>query len=130
MYASIHRSDVDVAHTFRFLAAASATVLFISWLTLLVSEMISREKWLPNLTSYDQAIVLAVLFASYVIGWRHELVGAALTFVAMLAFFSVGYRSTETFPPLAAIWLATPGVLYLLAWYCGGRSRRSPSESK
>jgi hypothetical protein len=128
MYASIQRRHLDVAHSFRTLAAASAAVLFVGWTIMLAYEIVKWGSWLPKSHSYDQAIVLAVLFASYAIGWRHELAGAALTLIAMIAFYAIGYHSTETFPSRAAMLLSTPGVFYLMAWVCNGRRHVTHSE--
>jgi len=121
MYASIRPGHLDAAHLFRHLAAASAAILFLGWSIMFAFEIVSWGEWIPNIHSYDQAIVLAVLFVSYAIGWRHELAGGTLTLIATAAFFAVGYHGVKAFPPLAIIWFAVPGVLYLLAWLCGDR---------
>ncbi len=115
---------VPIAHVLRDAAAASGATLIACWMVLLVQEAIRSGNWIPNLQSYNQALVLAVVFASYAIGWRQELVGAILALAGTAIFFAVGYAGANLLPPLPAIWLAAPGVLYLLAWVCKDRPHR------
>ena len=121
MYASFHREHFPVAHLFRNAAAASGAALMFSWFALLVIEMIRSGDWVPNIHSLNQALALAVIFASYAIGWRHELVGAALAIAGTALFFAIGMAGTGVWPQLPVAWFAAPGVLYLLAWICGDR---------
>jgi len=105
----------------RYAAAACGASLVAGWLVFLVLEAIRNRELIPYIHSHNQAIALAVVFSSYVIGWRHELIGALLAVVGTLAFFAVGRASVEVLPPLAAAWFAAPGVLYLAAWLANDR---------
>lgn len=116
MYLSLRGHHITYAQLIRDLAAACGAALAVGWLGLLVLEAIRSSLWIPNIHSYSQALVLAVVFASYAIGWRHALIGAALALVGTAVFFAVGYASTGVLPPLSAVWLAAPGLMYLLAW--------------
>jgi hypothetical protein len=107
---------VPICDWFRYAAALSGLALVANWFVLLVLEAVTTQRWIPNVHSLDQGIVLAVVFASYLIGWRHELIGATLALGGVLVFFAVGFASVGTTPPFAAAWFAAPGVLYLLAW--------------
>jgi hypothetical protein len=121
MYLSLRGHHIPFAHLFRDLAAICGAALAAGWLGLLVLEAIRSSQWIPNIQSYGQALVLAIVFASYAIGWRHALVGAALALAGTAVFFAAGYATTGAVPPLPAVWLALPGVLYLLAWVYGDR---------
>ena len=121
MYSTLRRHHVSVAQLFRDAAAACGGSLVVCWLGLLGLEVNRTGAWIPNVQSLNQALVLAVVFASYAIGWRHELLGAVVAILGTVLFFTVGYASVGISPPLPAAWLATPGVLYLLAWIFGGR---------
>jgi hypothetical protein len=121
MYASLLGHQIPIARFFRDAAAACGAALVASWLGLVVVEAIRSDEWIPNIHSYKQAVVLAVVFVSYAIGWQHQLIGAALALAGTAVFFAVSYVDTSILPPLAAIWLAAPGALYLLAWFCGDR---------
>jgi hypothetical protein len=115
------KHHVPVSELFRDAAAAVGAVIAANWLVLLVLEAIKQGEWIPNIWSFNQAIVLAIVFAAYAIGWRHPFVGAALALGGTAAFFSIGYASVQAMPPLPAAWFAAPGVLYLAAWFTGRR---------
>jgi hypothetical protein len=121
MYASLRGHHVPIARVFRDAAAACGATLVACWFGLLMLEVIRSGDWLPNIRSYNQALVLTIVFASYAIGWKHELIGAALALAGTAAFFAVGFVGVRVFPPVPAVWLAAPGILYLLAWMCGDR---------
>jgi peptidoglycan/LPS O-acetylase OafA/YrhL len=129
MYASIHKHDLTYADFFRDCAAAGAAIIAASWLGLVVSEAIRSHQWIPNISAFPQAIGLAFIFAAYAIGWRRELIGAVLAIFGTVAFFAVGYLSMGVIPPLPALWLAVPGILYLLAWYFGRHDHGNPRFS-
>lgn len=116
MYASFHKRDMTYADLFRDAAAASAAVLGVIWMGMVVNEMVVKKEWLPNAHSALQLLVLAVIFGAYVVGWRHGVLGAALAVLGTFALFAVAYWSVGMLPPLAAAWFAVPGVLYMLAW--------------
>jgi hypothetical protein len=116
MATSLGRHHVTVSDFFRNAAAAVGAVIAADWLVLLILEAVRRTEWIPNIWSVNQAAILAVVFASYVIGWRHPLIGAALSLGGTAIFFLVGYASVKVMPPLPAAWFAAPGLLYLTAW--------------
>ena len=116
MYASSYRHHMPIYDSFRYAAALSGIALVANWIALVVLEAAAMREWIPNVQSLHQGVVLMVVFASYAIGLRHELIGAALALGGVLVFFAVGFASVGTMPPLAAIWLAAPGMLYALAW--------------
>lgn len=121
MYASPRRYHVPIAHMFRDVAAASGAALVAMWFVMLALETVTTGELIPNIRSYAQALVLAGVFAGYAIGWRHELIGAALAIAGTGLFFAVGYSEVGAMPPLPAAWFAIPGVLYLLAWMFNDR---------
>ena len=114
MDVTLHGQHVSRPTLYRVAAAACGAALVLLWMVFVAGEAIEFDQWVPNIYGYNQAIVLAALFASYAIGWRHELVGGILAIVGTVAFFVVGYCGT--LPGLSAVWFAAPGVLYLLAW--------------
>jgi hypothetical protein len=116
MYASSRHHSHSNTEVFREFAAASGATLFICWLGGLIVEAIRFDAVVPNIHSFPQALVLAVVFTSYAIGWRHKLAGGVLAIMGTAAFFLVSYLSVQVMPPLPAAWFAVPGVLYLLAW--------------
>jgi len=122
MYAFSHKSYLPVGYLLRSLAAISGAVIVINWLVLFVLEARMWGELLPYYKpSLSQAMALAVVFASYVVGWRYELFGAVLAAVGVALFFLVGFLSTGAYPQVEAIYLAVPGMLYLLAWISGDR---------
>ena len=129
MYASLRGQHMSAAQVLHALAAACGAALAASWLGLLVLEALRSDYWIPNLYSYDQALVLAVVFASYAIGWRHALIGAALALAGTAVYFSITYASSGAMPQLPAVWFAAPGILYLLAWVFGDRRHESNSHT-
>ncbi len=115
MINTLQRYELTPARLFRDCAAVCAAIIVIAWFWLATIEAFRSDEWIPNVYSYPQAIVLAVVFAGYVVGWRHPLTGAAMAILGVAAFFAVSYLSVKMVPPLQAGWLAIPGVLYLLA---------------
>jgi uncharacterized membrane protein len=116
MYASPHRHIHSHSEFFRDAAAACGGTLVACWIALVTAEAVRSGHFVPNVHSFPQAIVLAVMFASYLLAWRHALVGAAVAIVGTIVFFVVGFNSTGIVPPLPAAMLAVPGVLSLMAW--------------
>jgi hypothetical protein len=121
MINALERYELTPAKVFRDCAAVCGAIIVAAWFSLATLEAFRNDEWIPNIYSYPQAIVLAAVFAGYFVGWRHPLVGAALAIVGTAAFFVVGYLCVEMVPPLPAVWLAIPGVLYLFAWAVGRR---------
>lgn len=117
MYASSYRHQLPIYDWFRYAAALSGIALVANWIALVVLEAAAMREWIPNVHSLHQGVVLMVVFAAYAIGWRHELIGAVLALGGVFVFFAVSFASVGTLPPLGAVWFATPGVLYALAWF-------------
>ncbi len=117
----LRKHHVPVSELFRDAAAAIGAVIAVDWLMLLLLEAVRQGEWIPNMWSFNQAVILGLVFAAYAIGWRHPLVGATLVIGGTAAFFSVGYASTQVMPPFPVAWFAAPGVLYLAAWFTGHR---------
>jgi hypothetical protein len=117
METSAHFHDLPLAQMFRRAAHFCAILLFGGWLGLIIAEFLQRRVGDPPLTSYYQAAVLAVVFAGYLIGARHEFAGGMLTVLATVTFFVVHIVSLGITPAAAIAWFAAPGVFYLLAWY-------------
>lgn len=123
MINAMQRHELTPANIFRDFAAICASIIVAAWVSLATIEAFRTDEWIPHLPSYPQAVVLAVVFAGYFVGWRHPLVGAALAIVGTAAFFVVGYVCVGMVPPLPAAWLAIPGVLFLFAWAVGRRKK-------
>jgi hypothetical protein len=115
MIHALQRYELTPAKMFRDCAAICAAIIVGAWFSLVTMEAFRTGEWIPNLYSYPQAFVLAVVFAGYVIGWRYPLLGAAMAILGTAVFFVEGYVNVDMVPPLPAAWLAIPGVLYLLA---------------
>jgi hypothetical protein len=126
---SLCKCERTRADLFRGVGALCAAIIVIGWIALATIEAFARDDWIPYSCSYRQALVLAVIFAAYLIGWHHELLGAALAILGTVAFFVVGHVDVEKIPPLPAAWLAMPGLLYLFAWLFGRRGRSEPRFS-
>jgi hypothetical protein len=105
------------SYLFRWTARASAVVMIGIWLGLILAEAMQGKIVEPGVAAFYQAAALAVVFAGYAIGWRHELAGGLLAVVGTVAFFAVHVLSLQFWPDLSAVWFAAPGVLYLLACY-------------
>ncbi|MEX0612204.1 MAG: hypothetical protein WD229_08785 [Pirellulales bacterium] len=116
MYTSIRRPHVLDSYFFRWMARASAAVLVVAWLALVIAEVFRSHYEAPSVHSVYQAIALAIVFAGYAIGWWKEMVGGVIAILGTAAFFAVNALTLETLPDPAAALFAVPGVLYLLAW--------------
>jgi hypothetical protein len=110
-------NEFPIAHWFRGMGRASAIVLFVTWLGLLVAELTRDVSRNPAADAFFQAAVLAVVFAGYAIGWRHEFFGGLIAILGTVAFFVVDAFTLPMVGGLgAAALFAVPGVFYLLAW--------------
>jgi hypothetical protein len=108
-----------------WLGRASAAVLVVGWLALLLMETMSPGIDV-NRGGIYQVFALAVVFAGYAIGWRKQLAGGLITIVGTITYFVVNRVTLGVFPSIEAVWFAVPGLLYLLASYTdkvGGRAR-------
>lgn len=121
MFAVNKTSSVPHADPFRWLARASAVVLFLCWLTLFIGDAMRPSLNMFTTSTVGQAVALAVVFAGYAIGVRHELFGGIATIVGTLTFFAIVFATTDIMPGIAAMLFIVPGVLYLLAWHYDGR---------
>jgi hypothetical protein len=117
MYASVRRPHVFDVHSARWLARASAAILVVTWLALVMAEAVRSRFETPSLESLYQAAVFGIVFAGYAIGLRKELAGGVIAIVGTVAFFAVYLMTLGGLPHLAAALFAAPGVLYLMAWY-------------
>jgi hypothetical protein len=94
-------------------AVIVAAVLISNWLGLLIAEAIRNGELVPNVHSFPQAVVLAVVFGGYVLGWRRALAGGLMSILGTLAFFAHHWIVLGTPPRLAIIWFAVPRILDL-----------------
>jgi hypothetical protein len=117
MYASTRRFQAFDFHLFRWIARASAAVLVITWLALVIAEAVRSQFDTPSALTIYQGVALAIVFAGYAVGWRNELLGGVIAILGTLAFFAVHVITIGTWPDIAAAWFAAPGVLYLLSWF-------------
>lgn len=117
MNTAIHPHDGPIAPWLRGMGRASAVVLFLVWLTLLIAEVIRNTLAVPPVDVMLQGAALGVVFAGYAIGWRHELVGGLMAIAGTAAFFVIEAFTIATISGISAVALfAVPGVLYVLAW--------------
>ena len=118
MNTAIQIHDVPATQVLRGVGRVSAAILFCAWLALFISELVQRKVVNPSGDEFVQLAMLAVVFAGYAIGWRHELVGGLLAVLGTIAFLVAVY--TLNLPLVAGIGAVTlfalPGVLYLLTW--------------
>jgi hypothetical protein len=127
MYTSVHRPRAFDLNLLRWCARASAVVVVVIWLALVLAEAVFFRFEAPNEVIY-QAVALATVFAGYAIGWRKELAGGVIAILGTVLFFVVNFVTIESLPPVEAVWFAAPGVLYLLAWYGETMSGASPAR--
>jgi len=127
MYTSVRRPRAFDLNFLRWCARASAVVLVVIWLALVLAEAVLFHFEAPTEAIY-QAVALAIVFAGYAIGWRKELVGGAIAILGTVLFFAVNLVTIESLPPVEAALFAAPGVLYLLAWYGEKTSGASPAR--
>jgi hypothetical protein len=121
MYVPGRELDVPYSQAFRYLGRFGAVILFCSWIAMLITDFRNGNVGNPTSGMILQAAALAIVFAGYAIGWRHEFSGGLLAIIGTAVFFvvsaiSFGIAAGVSFG--AAGWFAAPGVLYLLAWYC------------
>jgi hypothetical protein len=121
VYASLKKHHITASRALSEVGVVSGAIMVACWLGLLLLEAVRWGQWIPNIHSYPQAVVLAGVFASYAIGWRYSLVGAVMALTGTAMFFVLNYVDLGVFPPVSAMWLATPGVLYFLAWWYSDR---------
>jgi hypothetical protein len=114
---AIQTNEFPIAHWFRGMGRASAIVLLVTWLGLLVAEFTRDVSGNPAPEAFFQAAALAVVFAGYAIGWRHEFVGGVIAILGTVAFFVIDLFTTKAGAAIDPVVLfAVPGVFYLLAW--------------
>jgi hypothetical protein len=117
MFASAQLGLSPRPYPFRWIARASAIILFAMWLVYIVADVLQPGIEPSGFSMYGQAAALAIVFAGYAVGWRRELAGGIIVIAGVLAFFSVVLATTGVSPQLAMLLFAAPGVLYLLAWH-------------
>jgi len=122
MISSTSKLHVFDELSLRWFARASAAVLVLAWAAVVLVEAIRNPEW-PPLTTIYQGGALAVVFAGYAIGLRHELAGGVIVLLGTLLFFAVLLVTMQTLPQLGAALFALPGVLYLCTWAAQRRSR-------
>ena len=55
--------------------------------------------------------------SGYLIGWRREEIGGAMTIGGIILFFLIEYAQSVSFPEgMGFIYLSIPGVLFVVAW--------------
>jgi hypothetical protein len=99
----------------RWCARAAGAVVVVTWIELVLFEIVRYGP--PDPQSYFQAAALALVFAGYGVGWRHELAGGVLSIVGTVALAVICTLMFAQPPSIALAWFAVPGVLYLLAWH-------------
>jgi hypothetical protein len=117
MYTNIRRPLLLDSNWFRAGARATAAVLVVIWLALVVAEVIRNHFETPATAALYQGLALAVVFAGYAIGWRYELAGGLVAILGTIAFFWVNVATIGDPPDDVAAIFALPGVLQILAWY-------------
>jgi hypothetical protein len=117
MHTDLQRRFVFDTYWFRAGARATAAVLASIWLVMVLAEAIRARFEIPSRESLYQAVVIAIVFAGYAIGFRKELVGGLIAILGTLAFFAVNRFFVGGFPSVEAALFAAPGILYVLAWY-------------
>jgi hypothetical protein len=109
--------EIPTAQLLRGVGRASGVVLFVAWLGLFLAEVAQGKFREPSVNELFQAAALAIVFAGYAIGWRHELAGGLMAILGTVGFFVVYTLDLLYVTGIGAATLfALPGVLYLLAW--------------
>jgi hypothetical protein len=109
--------EVPTAQLLRGVGRASAVVLFCAWLGFFLAEVVQGKFKDPSVNEFFQAAALAIVFAGYAIGWRHELAGGLVAILGTAGFFVVyAFNLLHVTGIGNAMLFALPGVLYLLAW--------------
>ena len=122
MYASVHKDHTELARVLRTTAAVCGAAVVVYWLALVAHEMIRLGTLFPNEGSNPQIIAVAAIFASYVIGWKHELLGAALAMAGVAALLFLQFVAVRVVATPLVICLAAPTVLYVAAWWLAHRA--------
>jgi hypothetical protein len=124
MDASVQPMQVPTPVLFRWAARAAGVIAILTWLELILYEWVRQGP--PDTRNSHQALqaaALAVVFAGYLIGWRHELAGGLLSILGTIAFVATLVVLLAASPSPAVAWFAAPGVLYLLAWHSSHKYR-------
>lgn len=121
MYTLAHKPHFNYYAVCRYGAVIVAAILMSNWLGLVIAEAIRDRKLVPNIHSFPQAVILALVFGGYMLGWRKELAGGLVSILGTVAFFVHHWFVLGTPPGLAIFWFAAPGLLHLLAWHIDDR---------
>lgn len=114
MYASSQHPPIPWAYLLRWAARTCGLILFAGWALFLAAEMV-RPGFQTPLRTMAQAAALGIVFASYALGWKHELAGGLINLAGVALYFVVNVLDTQVLPAPAAAWFAVPGLLFLLA---------------
>jgi len=125
MYATIQRHTAWSDYL-RAAGRVCGALLFVAWIAYVFAEYLRPSFEVPAFTIF-QALALAVVFAGYAIGWRHEVVGGITAIVGTFAYMALVFGESFVPPSPAMMWFAVPGVLYLAAWYTDHRRVHSPA---
>jgi hypothetical protein len=120
MYTFADTNQLSSPTLYRISAAAMGIALASIWIALVLFEA-GYEQAVPNYGAFQQALLIAAVFAGYGLGWRRPLLGGTVTILGFFGYLITVRLTVETFPGLAAICFAVPGILYLAAWICDYR---------
>lgn len=116
MYVSSHHPPLPWSYIFRWAGRICGVGLFVSWVALVALDATRPGfPFPPPAGMYLQAAALAVIFAGYAVGWKHELAGGALVLLGVLGYIAVCLVDLTVVPSVALAWFAVPGLLYLMA---------------
>jgi hypothetical protein len=122
MYASLHKDHTELARVLRTTAAVWGAAVMVYWLVLVAGEMIRLHTLIPNPGANPQILAVAAIFASYLIGWKHELLSAALALAGVAALLFLQLVEMRVVATPLVVCLAAPAVLYVAAWWLAHRA--------
>ncbi len=115
MYASTQNRPVTYASLFRSCGRIGGIIVMVSWVALVVNEAFRHGA--PVGSEYLQAVALFAVFAGYVVGWWKEMLGGILAVAGTVALYVLCLGTAGVAPPPQGLFLAAPGIFYLLARY-------------
>jgi hypothetical protein len=113
MYASVPSRGVSYSWLIRYFGRVSGILLAVGWLAFVIADFVRGG--VPVLSNYYQGAMLAIVFIGYVVGWRYEVLGGALTIVGTLGFMALYLAMFKVAAPVGIVCFAVPGVCYLIA---------------
>ena len=123
-----HAFRANCCCTYRWLARTSAAILFVTWLAAVAFE--GRPPHGVTMPLGVQLGILAAVFGGYAISIRHEVLGAIVSLVGVVAFAVSCVVLMSVAPTFGFAWFALPPVLFLVAWELARKEKRASAPTE